>query len=229
MSSAAPLLRLLQWLLRLLPRRLLIRLLIATRPADKINHLPRKTASRTGCNGYRSGAASGYCSLLLPYGPCFDSDSPPVSLTRSPPPPTASYRRLLPHVLQLQLLPITGATNRSSPLLLRLLLRLRLLKRHPSRQQDHPRRQMAATGRNGSTTFRLLLSVATAAAAATATATATAAASASAPETSPFSPTRSPTSPNGYYWPQWLYYFPATAFSCYGCCCGCCYCFGFGS
>ena len=91
MSSAAPLLRLLQWLLRLLPRRLLIRLLIATRPADKINHLPRKTASRTGYNGYRSGAASGYCPLLLLYGPCFDSGSSPVSLTRSPPPPTASY------------------------------------------------------------------------------------------------------------------------------------------
>ena len=131
-------------------------------------------------------AAAPYCPLLLLGGSCFDSDSSPVSLTRSPPPPTASYRRLLPHVLQLQLLPITGATNRSSPLLLRLLLRLRLLKCHPSRQQDHPRRQMAATGRNGSTTFRLLLSVATAAAAATATATA----SASAPD----SPTRSPAS-----------------------------------
>ena len=133
-------------------------------------------------------ATAPYCSLLLLDGSCFDSDSSPVSLTRSPPPPTASYRRLLPHVLQLQLLPITGATNRSSPLLLRLLLRLRLLKRHPSRQQDHPRRQMAATGRNGSTTFRLLLSVATAAAAATATATASASASA------PDSPTRSPAS-----------------------------------
>jgi hypothetical protein len=112
-------------------------------------------------------------------------------------PANCQLLRLLPHILQLQLLQITGATNPSSRLLLRLLLRLRLLKRHPSRQQDHPHRQMATTGRNGSATFRLLLPVAAAAAAA-ATASASASATASAPETSPFSPTRSPTSPDGY-------------------------------
>jgi len=146
LSAAAPLLRLLQWLLATAATTAANRhpVLLTRSPASTTTP-PPTTAPPYYC--YRCGYCYGYC-----YGYCF---------TIAP-----------------------------------LRLPLRLLTSHPSHQQDHPRRQMATTGRNGSTTsgycfqlLRLLLPVATAAATA-ATATATATTSASAPD----SPTRSPAS-----------------------------------
>jgi hypothetical protein len=95
LSTAAPLLRLLQWLLRLATAAT-----TDTASNRHPSHRQDQPPAKKNCVANWLQwlllpvlllATAPYCSLLLLDGSCFDSDSSPVSLTRSPPPPTASY------------------------------------------------------------------------------------------------------------------------------------------